>query len=197
MIKERINIGIIESSDILYEGLLNILLRKQAGLKFYRLGDLDEFSRFNPLISLNVVLMNTLQVHNRMKLFRSFRKHKPGIKWIGVLHSLSDSDTISEFDDILRIDDRADDICRKVCSLASPENPGKSRNAEHSGLSERETEVLRALSEGLSNKEIADRLNISIHTVISHRKSLTQKTGIKSQSGLTIFAISNNIIRLD
>lgn len=197
MIKERINIGIIESSDVLYEGLLNILLRKQAGLRFYRLGDLDEFSRFDPLISLNVVLLNTVQVHNRMKLFRAFRKHKPAIKWIGVLHSLSDSDTISEFDEILRIDDKAEEICRKVCSMASSENPGRSKLAEQTILTDRETEVLKALSEGLSNKEIADRLNISIHTVISHRKSLTLKTGIKSQSGLTIFAISNNIIRLD
>ncbi|MBK8882774.1 MAG: helix-turn-helix transcriptional regulator [Bacteroidales bacterium] len=64
-------------------------------------------------------------------------------------------------------------------------------------LSERETEVLKLLSKGLSNKEIADSLNISIHTVISHRKNLTQKTGIKSQSGLTIYALSNNIISLE
>ena len=61
-------------------------------------------------------------------------------------------------------------------------------------LSTRETEVLRYLSTGLSNKEIADRLNISTHTIISHRKNLIEKLGIKSVSGLTVYAILNKII---
>jgi DNA-binding CsgD family transcriptional regulator len=57
--------------------------------------------------------------------------------------------------------------------------------------------VLKLLVQGSSNKEIADKLNISIHTVVSHRKNIIQKTGIKSQAGLTIYAISNKIISLD
>jgi DNA-binding NarL/FixJ family response regulator len=64
-------------------------------------------------------------------------------------------------------------------------------------ITERETDVLKLLVKGLSNKEIADKLNISIHTVISHRKNIIQKTGIKSQAGLTIYAISNKIVSLD
>ena len=46
----------------------------------------------------------------------------------------------------------------------------------------------------LMNKEIADQMNISIHTVISHRKNITRKTGIKSVSGLTVYALLNNLI---
>ena len=56
--------------------------------------------------------------------------------------------------------------------------------------------MLRLLVQGNMNKEIADKLNISVHTVISHRKNITQKTGIKTQSGLTIYALSNKIINL-
>ncbi|HCE59175.1 MAG TPA: DNA-binding response regulator, partial [Prolixibacteraceae bacterium] len=48
-----------------------------------------------------------------------------------------------------------------------------------------------------SNKEIADVLNISIHTVMSHRKNIMQKTGIKSQAGLTVYALTNNILNVD
>jgi DNA-binding CsgD family transcriptional regulator len=47
------------------------------------------------------------------------------------------------------------------------------------------------------NKEIADQLHISVHTVVRHRKNITQKTGIRSQSGLTIYAISKKIIHLE
>ncbi len=44
------------------------------------------------------------------------------------------------------------------------------------------------------NKEIADRYNISIYTVISHRKNITRKTGIKTVAGLTVYALLNNLI---
>ena len=47
---------------------------------------------------------------------------------------------------------------------------------------------------GNSNKEIAEKLFISIHTVISHRKNITEKLGIKSISGLTVYAILNKLI---
>ena len=56
-------------------------------------------------------------------------------------------------------------------------------------LSPREIEVLVLLTRGYINKEIADRLNISLTTVITHRKNITEKLGIKSLSGLTIYAV--------
>ncbi|NLT51526.1 MAG: response regulator transcription factor [Ignavibacteria bacterium] len=64
-------------------------------------------------------------------------------------------------------------------------------------LSDREKDVLVQLVNGNSNKEIADKLNISIHTVVSHRKNIIHKTGIKSQSGLTIYALSKKIIHIE
>ena len=56
-------------------------------------------------------------------------------------------------------------------------------------LSAREIEVLVLITKGLINKEIADKLNISLTTVITHRKNITEKLGIKSVSGLTIYAV--------
>lgn len=60
-------------------------------------------------------------------------------------------------------------------------------------LSAREKEVLRLLVAGKINKEIADELCISINTVITHRKNITAKTGIKSVSGLSIYALMNGL----
>ena len=61
-------------------------------------------------------------------------------------------------------------------------------------LTNREIDVLKLVALGNSNKEIADKLFISTHTVMSHRKNLTEKLGIKSISGLTVYAIINNYI---
>lgn len=65
---------------------------------------------------------------------------------------------------------------------------------EEGELSDRETEVLVLVAKGLSSKEIAERLNLSIHTVNSHRKHITEKTGIKSVAGLTVYATLHNLI---
>ncbi len=62
------------------------------------------------------------------------------------------------------------------------------------GLTKREIDVLKLVALGFSNKEIADKLFISTHTVMSHRKNMTEKLGIKSISGLTVYAIINNHI---
>ena len=61
-------------------------------------------------------------------------------------------------------------------------------------LSAREIEVLVLITKGLINKEIADKLNIGLTTVITHRKNITEKLGIKSVSGLTIYAVMNGYV---
>lgn len=61
-------------------------------------------------------------------------------------------------------------------------------------LSQREIEVLRLVASGMINKQIADTLNISINTVLTHRKNITAKLGIKSVSGLSFYAMMNGII---
>lgn len=65
---------------------------------------------------------------------------------------------------------------------------------QHDNLSAREIEVLKLISYGKMNKEIADTLCISVNTVITHRKNISSKLGIKSASGLSLYAMMNGII---
>ncbi len=66
-----------------------------------------------------------------------------------------------------------------------------------SALSPREREVVSCLAMGLSNKEIASKLNISINTVITHRKNIATKLSIHSVAGITIYAIVNNLVDIN
>ncbi len=69
-------------------------------------------------------------------------------------------------------------------------------NKGHS-LSQRELDVLRLIALGLLNKEVADKLNISLNTVLSHRKNITAKLGIKTVSGLIFYCITHGHISAD
>lgn len=69
--------------------------------------------------------------------------------------------------------------------------------SEESVLSPREKDVVACLANGLSNKEIASRLNISVNTVITHRKNIASKLSIHSVAGLTIYAIVNNLVDIN
>ena len=94
-----------------------------------------------------------------------------------------------------------DDILRPALMKVKGEK-GKAKNSSHSHahdteeLSDREKDVLIQVVRGLSNKEIADVLCISQHTVVSHRKHITRKLNIHSSAGLTIYAIVNKLITI-
>lgn len=70
-------------------------------------------------------------------------------------------------------------------------------DTSHHELSAREADVLILLAKGMMNKEIADKLHISLSTVISHRKNIVAKLGIKSVSQLTIYAVMKGYIEAD
>lgn len=61
-------------------------------------------------------------------------------------------------------------------------------------LSDREVEIIRMISDGLTNKEIADALCLSTHTVNTHRKNIMTKLGLKNTAGIVIYAFKENII---
>ena len=88
---------------------------------------------------------------------------------------------------------------RKHILLEETALEGRSGNEaeEDDTLSPREKEILVCVAKGMLNKEIADANNISIHTVITHRKNITRKTGIKTVAGLTVYALLNNLIDIN
>lgn len=64
-------------------------------------------------------------------------------------------------------------------------------------LSEREKDIIKGVAQGMANKEIADELCISIHTVATHRRNISSKLGIHSSAGLIIFAIINHLVDIN
>lgn len=80
------------------------------------------------------------------------------------------------------------DVAKSISSMVM----GATDNTE--ALSDRETDVVVCIVQGMSNKEIADKLFISVNTVITHRRNISRKLQIHSSAGLTIYAIVNGLV---
>ncbi len=101
-------------------------------------------------------------------------------------------------DDMFTIswEDDKDTVVHKL-KAAVQRRQFRSSSDENEELSQRERDIVRQVALGQTNQEIADTLFISAHTVITHRKNIVRKLGIKTVSGLTVYAILNNLLRMD
>ena len=111
---------------------------------------------------------------------------------VALTHSNYEENVLRQYDECIGIYDNAARIVQKLRSAleSNAENPKSDINE----LSGRERDILTAVAKGMTNKEIADAFNISIYTVISHRRNISQKLGINSIPGLTVYAIMNKLV---
>lgn len=83
---------------------------------------------------------------------------------------------------------------RRAAAASAP--AGAAAESDATALSPREKDIVRLVAQGKGNKEIADRLRISTHTVATHRRNISSKLDIHSGAGLTIYAIINGLVDL-
>lgn len=89
-------------------------------------------------------------------------------------------------------------FCGKIFHILSEDPaetvPLSSVSCEGVNVTDRESEIIRLVAEGYSNKQIADMLFLSAHTVTTHRKNIMNKLGINNTAGLVLYAVRENII---
>ncbi len=182
------SIVLISLSDILLTGLAEILRNSLAG-EIIQLHRGDEIIDYPELTGHFLIITTQEELEKSSLLIRQILPVTGSIQFMTLYseqNSASSAPSIS-------MQDSASLICYKVNEVLNSleTNPSKETDTE---LTRREIEVLQLLTKGYSNKEIADQLFVSTHTVISHRKNISEKTGIKSASGLTMYAILKKII---
>lgn len=185
-------IAIVESSVIIAEGLASILGEGGDSDVVFVCQDLKRLIERFAVVAPDVVVINAQSALASAQPLRTLYPELQQVALVALLSSVCDEEAMRQFDGVINIYDSAQQIQRKLLSAIdqSQTNP----YSESHDLSDRELDVLILVARGMSNKEIADELNISIHTVMSHRKNITHKTGIKSVAGLTVFALLNNLL---
>ena len=183
---------ICEASEIIAIGLAEIIDGMAQFDVVARLDSPEHLSEKITATDANLLIIDPMLLGFHSKDFLSqLGKEHPNMVIIALVSSYLDHSMLTPFGGVIEINDTKSKVISKMNEFAQSE---ATKNTDDVELSKRETDVLIAVAKCMMNKEIADQMNISIHTVISHRKNITRKTGIKSVSGLTVYALLNNLI---
>lgn len=184
---------ICEASEIIANGLAETIQGMAGFAVVSRIDNPDRISERILSSNANILIINPILLgYNGRNLPLELAKEYPQLTIIALVTSYLEDSTLKIYDGIIEINDSKLKVINKLNQITQSSDKGEKQDDVE--LSKREIDVLVAVAKGLMNKEIADEMNISIHTVISHRKNISRKTGIKSVSGLTVYALLNNLI---
>jgi len=191
----KIKVLIFEKSYLIRQGLISVLesLNKFELAEVY--SDVEQFQSSIRMLQPRIIIINTdLLKEIPAKTVKNLKKEYEFILLgLNLISHDFQNDIIDETIDyeydkqqIVKTLNYFIDIIAKEKGLKKPDNQ----------LSEREKDIVVFAAKGLTNKEIAGKLFLSVHTVITHRKNISRKLGIKSVAGLTVYAILNRLIEM-
>ena len=192
----NIKIVVAETSYLIQKGLGAILKKLGDNLVIQEMDKADGL--FESLNSLkpDILILNPDLFESNIESLKEECAKLEDCKLV-IISNEEDLESKYSADAFLHYNDEQAKIiaCLEVLKDELTKNNKKEKSSEP--ISAREKNILKHIALGLTNKEIADQLFISIHTVVTHRKNITHKLGIKSVSGLTVYAILNNLIAMD
>ena len=192
----RPQIAIIDPNTLSALGLKAILQNVMPIMTVDTFGSFAELTANDPdnyyhyFVAMNVVLEN--------KAF--FSEHRR--KTIVLTLSLDSTSQLSEFHSLC-INVPEQELIRSLLALEQHAHghgqnlPPMPKALQQKVLTDREIEVMSLIVQGYINKEIADKLNIGLATVITHRKNIMDKLGLKSVSALTIYAVMHGYVDIN
>ena len=193
---ETVRVAIAESSVIVRSGLTAALKRlpnlKIQPIELLSVEALHDCLRtqYPEMLIVNPTFGDYFDVNK-------FREETSGkkIRLIALVTSFVDVTLLSKYDESISIFDDLEVLSKKIHGLLNVSMEEEEVDSPDT-LSQREKEIVICVVKGMTNKEIAEKLFLSIHTVITHRRNISKKLQIHSAAGLTIYAIVNKLVEL-
>ncbi|KKB47809.1 hypothetical protein HMPREF1212_03657 [Parabacteroides sp. HGS0025] len=192
-----LKIVIAEPSAIVRNGLEAILKRLPGGLRV----QFSEIATIETLTEdLRTHMPDILLINPSIPGYFTIPHLKemtgcPNMKCLALVYSPIDHSLLRYYDDQINILDSVDEISLKLERLHA-KSEEEADGDEQQTLSSREKEIVVCVVKGMTNREIADRLFLSTHTVITHRRNIARKLQVHSASALTVYAIVNKLVEL-
>ena len=190
---------ICEKSYLIRKGLISIIEKIPDTKIVQQFDNEDEMKNLSNFESDFIVLNPNLLNSEIQSLIQEIASPSADRILNTQIISLSENTKLTDTNwvEYININDSQNIILTKLKTLIGNRESNNSKSETPEEISKREVDILKNIALGLSNREIADKLFISTHTVVTHRKNITRKLGIKTVPGLTIYAILNKIININ
>jgi len=183
----RLNVLIVSKSHIIRLGLSQGLRELNSQARIMLAADWDAARNILEYRQCSIIFADE-------EIIESFQPNKLSIKGNQQLIAINYSKDIVSKTNSISLFISPQELAERLSSLIMLGS--KLEETKLNDISKRELEIVRLISLGLSNREIAEKLNLSLHTVTTHRKNIIRKLKIKTSAGLTVYAILNGIITI-
>lgn len=199
---ETLRIAVAETSVIVRSGVVAVLKRLPGiQVRPVEVASPDALENCLHIDTPDILLVNpTFGGWFNVSEFRTDTIHA-SVKCIALNCNITDTSILQAYDESITLYEDVESLQQKILRVAIPadtddEDEKNLPLQETEQLSQREKEIVICVVKGMTNKEIADRLFLSIHTVNTHRRNIARKLEIHSAAGLTIYAIVNKLVEL-
>ena len=192
--QEVISVAVAETSVIVRSGLVAVLKRlPDLEIQTVEVTSKEGLQHCMEAHSPHILIINP-QFEGWFEV-DAWREHYPQVelKVVALLMALANNDILKQYDECFSVNDSPEVIREKLNRLVNSEEKRVNRQE----LSSREKEIIGCVVKGLTNKQIADLLCLSTHTIMTHRRNIANKLQIHSPAGLTIYAIVNKIVEIN
>lgn len=186
-----VHIAVIDTSVIVRSGMAHVIKHMPDNdIYVVEIGSVESLSNYLSLHTPDVVIVNPM--FDGWFNIGKFKSDYPQTRFVALMYSVIDPNLLKDYDAEISICDEMDSIIGKLNDLLGDNKSEQS--VEQTSLSQREKEIIVCVVKGMTNKEIAEKLFLSIHTVVTHRRNIARKLQIHSPAGLTIYAIVNKLV---
>ena len=193
----RPKVAVISSNTLALIGLRQLLQSVMPMMEVDTLGSFAELSANNPdqyfhyFVSIEIVVSERAFFQERLRKTIVLTTTQQETAQLSDFHCLYINQPEQQLlHALLQLEQHAHHGGRNLPPTLSEEPPRQL-------LSRREAEVMALIVQGYINKEVADKLHIGLSTVITHRKNIMEKLGLKSVSALTIYAVTHGYVDID
>lgn len=200
MIKSVIRVAIAETSLIVRNGMVSSLKQiPDLNIHPIEVVSVDSLNDSIRIHCPDILIINPFFGGYLPVAHLRNERNASSLKVLALITSAVDEKLLKDFDDSILLYDDIEKITHKIKMLLTSSDNGDDNDEEEESkepLTSREKEIVICVVKGLTNKEIAEKLYLSTHTVITHRRNIARKLQIHSSAGLTIYAIANKLIEL-
>lgn len=192
--QELILVAVAETSVIVRSGLVAVLKRlPDMSIQTVEVTSKEGLQHCMEVHAPSILIVNPqFEGWFDVDAFKEHYSHAE-TKIVSLLCTFVDANQLKGYDESINLFDDAESLEKKISELM---NLTEEEDTDQNALSQREKEIIGCVVRGMTNKEIAEKLFISVHTVITHRRNITRKLQIHSAAGLTIYAIVNKLVEL-